>query len=107
MSAADNSLPLPKSGEEQRAEELVAQMSLEEKSLLLSGDGWWRTHSIERLGIPAIALSDGPHGLRLSNLSRRCNLYRSRWGLFLCNGRAFDFYLRFNRLRRLFGLDFF
>ncbi len=48
----------------QRAEELVAQMNLEEKALLLSGDGWWRTHGIERLGIPAIALSDGPHGLR-------------------------------------------
>lgn len=47
-----------------RTEELVARMNLEEKALLLSGDGWWRTHGIERLGIPAITLADGPHGLR-------------------------------------------
>ncbi|MBV8969680.1 MAG: glycoside hydrolase family 3 C-terminal domain-containing protein [Verrucomicrobia bacterium] len=39
-------------------------MSLEEKALLLSGDGWWQTHSIDRLQIPRMSLSDGPHGLR-------------------------------------------
>ncbi len=48
----------------QAAEELVARMSVEEQALLLSGDGWWRTHGIERLGLPAISVSDGPHGLR-------------------------------------------
>src|SRR2546430_16451582 len=39
-------------------------MSLEEKALLLSGDGWWHTHPVDRLQIPAICISDGPHGLR-------------------------------------------
>ncbi|MBV8352020.1 MAG: glycoside hydrolase family 3 C-terminal domain-containing protein [Verrucomicrobia bacterium] len=39
-------------------------MTLEEKALLLSGDGWWHTHPVERLQIPALSLSDGPHGLR-------------------------------------------
>ncbi|HYH98267.1 glycoside hydrolase family 3 C-terminal domain-containing protein [Hyalangium sp.] len=47
-----------------RAQELVVQMTLEEKALLLSGDGPWRTHKIERLGIPSIFMTDGPHGLR-------------------------------------------
>jgi beta-glucosidase len=47
-----------------KAQALVAEMSLEEKALLLSGDGWWRTHSIDRLQVPAMSLSDGPHGLR-------------------------------------------
>lgn len=47
-----------------RAQELVSQMTLEEKALLLSGNGAWTTHPIERLGIPAIFMTDGPHGLR-------------------------------------------
>jgi beta-glucosidase len=47
-----------------KAEVLVAGMKLEEKALLLSGDGWWHTHGVERLGIPSVSISDGPHGLR-------------------------------------------
>jgi beta-glucosidase len=47
-----------------KAKSLLVAMTLEEKALLLSGDGWWRTHSINRLQIPAISISDGPHGLR-------------------------------------------
>jgi len=39
-------------------------MTLEEKALLLSGDGWWRTHRIDRLQVPSICMTDGPHGLR-------------------------------------------
>src|SRR6516225_9721646 len=47
-----------------QAKALLAEMTLEEKALLLSGDGWWRTHPVERLQIPAISMCDGPHGLR-------------------------------------------
>lgn len=47
-----------------QAEALVTQMTLEEKALLLSGDGWWMTHRVDRLQIPAICMTDGPHGLR-------------------------------------------
>ncbi len=47
-----------------RAKKLVAEMTLEEKALLLSGNGWWKTYAIERLQIPSICMTDGPHGLR-------------------------------------------
>ncbi|HEY5704506.1 MAG TPA: glycoside hydrolase family 3 N-terminal domain-containing protein [Terrimicrobiaceae bacterium] len=46
------------------AKEFVSRMSLEEKALLLTGDGWWTSHRIDRLGISAISLTDGPHGVR-------------------------------------------
>src|ERR1700732_4607398 len=46
------------------AKRLGAKMTLEEKALLLSGDGWWKTHAIKRLQIPSICMTDGPHGLR-------------------------------------------
>jgi len=44
--------------------ELVAKMTLEEKAGLCSGSSWWTTKSIERLGLPSILLTDGPHGVR-------------------------------------------
>jgi beta-glucosidase len=47
-----------------QADVLVAQMSVEEQALLLSGDGWWQTHGIARLGLAPMVVSDGPHGLR-------------------------------------------
>lgn len=39
-------------------------MTLEEKAGLCSGEDFWHTKGIERLGIPSVMVSDGPHGLR-------------------------------------------
>ena len=39
-------------------------MTLEEKASLCSGEDFWHTKAVERLGIPAMMMSDGPHGLR-------------------------------------------
>ena len=47
-----------------KAAELVAQMTLEEKASLTSGRDAWSTKPIDRLDIPFIWMSDGPHGLR-------------------------------------------
>lgn len=43
---------------------IVQNMTLEEKCYLLSGKDFWQTRSVERLNIPSISLSDGPHGVR-------------------------------------------
>lgn len=44
--------------------ELVRKMTLEEKATICSGADFWHTEKIDRLGIPAVMVSDGPHGLR-------------------------------------------
>ncbi len=43
----------------------VSQLTTEEKVLLTSGDGQWKTHAVA--DIPSIVVSDGPHGLRKQN----------------------------------------
>ena len=53
--------------QENKVEELVSQLTLEEKALLCAGNGMWQTNAIERLGIPAIYMTDGPHGVRIND----------------------------------------
>lgn len=45
-------------------EELLGQLTLEEKCSLLSGSAFWYTQAVEDLGIRRLMLTDGPHGLR-------------------------------------------
>lgn len=44
--------------------ELISQMTLEEKAGMCSGLDFWHLKSVDRLGIPSVMVSDGPHGLR-------------------------------------------
>lgn len=39
-------------------------LSLEQKASLLSGRDFWTTKPIDDAGVPSIALTDGPHGIR-------------------------------------------
>lgn len=45
-------------------QELINQLTLEEKASLLSGKNFWETVNVDRLNIPSIFLADGPHGIR-------------------------------------------
>src|SRR5512140_1428179 len=44
--------------------DLIAQMTLEEKAALCTGASSWTTTPVDRLGIPELTCSDGPHGVR-------------------------------------------
>jgi beta-glucosidase len=43
---------------------LIGQMTIEEKAALCTGAGPWTTAPVARLGIPAMLVTDGPHGVR-------------------------------------------
>ncbi|MCS7059814.1 MAG: glycoside hydrolase family 3 C-terminal domain-containing protein [Anaerolineae bacterium] len=43
---------------------IIAQMTLDEKAALCTGESMWTTTPLERLGVPRLTMSDGPHGVR-------------------------------------------
>ena len=46
-------------------ERLLDELTLEEKVALTTGATAWTSRAVERLGIPEITVTDGPHGVRL------------------------------------------
>jgi beta-glucosidase len=51
-------------GEPFDVERVLAELTLEEKASLTSGSDFWHTQPVERVGVPAVMVTDGPHGLR-------------------------------------------
>ncbi len=52
------------------AKEILAQMTLEEKAMMLDGLDYWHLQSMEQYDIPAVIATDGPHGLRLKDYNK-------------------------------------
>jgi len=49
---------------ENQVDELIAKMTLEEKIAMIHGNTMFSSAGVERLGIPNLTYSDGPHGVR-------------------------------------------
>ncbi len=45
-------------------QDVLSRMTLEEKAGMCSGLDFWHLKAVERLGVPSVMVSDGPHGLR-------------------------------------------
>ncbi|HEU0291490.1 MAG TPA: glycoside hydrolase family 3 C-terminal domain-containing protein [Anaerolineales bacterium] len=45
-------------------DDLVSQMTLDEKISMLAGTGLWYSTAVPRLGIPSFRMADGPNGVR-------------------------------------------
>lgn len=50
--------------EREKIQNLISQMTLEEKAGMCSGADFWKLKCVERLGIPQVMVTDGPHGVR-------------------------------------------
>ncbi|MFQ5698450.1 MAG: glycoside hydrolase family 3 C-terminal domain-containing protein [Myxococcota bacterium] len=51
-----------------RHEQLLAQMTLEEKVAMVGGESTWRTRGVARLHVPGLKVTDGPNGARGASL---------------------------------------
>ena len=56
--------PIREAGAEARIDGLIAEMTLDEKVGMCAGSGPWHGTGVERLGIPALKVTDGPNGAR-------------------------------------------
>ena len=61
---ADAPYKNPATPVDERVKDLLGRMTTEEKATMLSGSGWMESGVVERLGIPAIKMADGPMGVR-------------------------------------------
>lgn len=52
-------------------QDIIRELTLYEKVSLCTGKDFWHMNGVERLGLPEICLTDGPHGLRKKDESKK------------------------------------
>ncbi|MBE6774284.1 MAG: glycosyl hydrolase [Ruminococcaceae bacterium] len=62
---------------EQKYLDILSQLTLDEKLSLLSGKTYWLTQEIDRLGVPSVWMSDGPHGMRKEKQTGGTNIMQA------------------------------
>lgn len=54
--------------------DIISKLSLNEKIALVSGKDFWHTVAVDRLGLPSVLLTDGPHGIRKQGASGKTDV---------------------------------
>ena len=49
---------------DKKVQDILSKMTLEEKISLCNGADFWHSKAMAQYGIPAVTMSDGPHGVR-------------------------------------------
>ncbi|MDR3292597.1 MAG: glycoside hydrolase family 3 C-terminal domain-containing protein [Clostridiales bacterium] len=62
------------SNDKQHIKQLVQELTLEEKAALGSGKSFWVSQEVDRLGIPSVMMTDGPHGIRKVDETKKNNV---------------------------------
>ena len=62
---------------EQKYLDILSKLTLDEKLSLLSGKTYWLTQEIDRLGVPSVWMSDGPHGMRKEKQTGGTNIMQA------------------------------
>ena len=49
---------------DKKVQDILSKMTLEDKISLCNGADFWHSKAMAQYGIPAVTMSDGPHGVR-------------------------------------------
>ena len=60
-------------------ENVLLQLTIEEKASLCAGSDNWHTQAVKRLDIPSVMMADGPHGLRVEVADGVGNILRDSY----------------------------